>query len=72
MDLIKGINSSELRSIADKFDDYPGEEVDLEQFVKIMHGELAEQPIAQRENFIEQLVDLFNRSNKTNSATIKF
>lgn len=37
-----------------------------------MMKELADQPIAQRENFLEQLVDLFNRSNKTNSETIKF
>ena len=72
LDLIKSINSAELLEIADKFDQYPGEEVDLEQFVKIMHGELADTPVARREDFVEQLVDLFNRSNLTNSETIKF
>lgn len=72
MELIKSINSNELLNIADKFDQYPGEEVDLDQFVKIMHAELADTAVAKREDFIEQLVDLFNRSNLTNSETIRF
>ena len=72
MELIKSINSNELLNIADKFDQYPGEEIDLEQFVKIMHAELSDTGVAKRDDFIEQLVDLFNRSNLTNSETIKF
>ena len=53
MELIKSINSNELLNIADKFDQYPSEEVDLDQFVKIMHAELADTKVAKREDFIE-------------------
>ncbi len=72
MEIIKSVTSNELLNIADKFDQYPAEEVDLQQFVTIMHAELADTNVAKREDFIEQLVDLFNRSNLTNSETIKF
>ena len=51
--LIKKITSNELLNIADKFDQYPSEEVDLHQFVKIMHAELADTKVAKREDFIE-------------------
>ena len=72
MELIKSVTSNELLNIADKFDQYPGEEIDLQQFVKIMHEELADTAVAKREDFVEQLVDLYNRSNLSNSDTIKF
>lgn len=72
LDLIKGISSMELLNIAEKFDQYPGEELDLEQFVNIMKEAIGDTPMSRREDFIQQLVDLFFRSNKTNSATIKF
>ena len=72
MELIKSVTSNELLNIADKFDQYPGEEIDLQQFVKIMHEELADTVVAKREDFVEQLVDLYNRSNLSNSDTIKF
>lgn len=58
---------------------YPGEEVDIQQFVNIMkenleHEEASEtaKALVKNENFIEHIVDLFNRANKTNAPTIKF
>ena len=71
--------------IADRFDAYPGEELDLSMFVETMKEVISEgvKPVAQltpedklpichREDFIQQLVDLFYRSNKLNTPTIKF
>lgn len=72
LDLIKGISSMELLRCAEKFDQYPGEELDLEQFVNVMKEVIRDGAISRREDFIQQLVDLFYRSNKTNSPTIKF
>ena len=72
LDLIKGISSMELLNIAEKFDQYPGEELDLEQFVNIMREVIGDQDLSKREDFIQQLVDLFYRSNKENQPTIKF
>ena len=72
LDLIKGISSMELLNIAEKFDQYPGEELDLEQFVNIMKQVIGDCALSRREDFIQQLVDLFYRSNKTNAETIKF
>jgi len=72
LDLIKGISSMELLNIAEKFDQYPGEELDLQQFVNIMREVIGDCAMARREDYIQQLVDLFYRSNKTNAPTIKF
>ena len=36
LDICKALSSMELLKIADKFDQYPNEELDLEQFVNIM------------------------------------
>ena len=36
LDLTKAISSMDLLSIAEKFDQYPGEELDCEQFITIM------------------------------------
>ena len=60
--------------IADRFDAYPGEELDLSQFVETMKEVISEgdNPIVRRDDFIQQLVDLFYRSNKLNLPTIKF
>jgi len=62
----------ELLNIAEKFDQYPGEELDCEQFVRIMKQVIGDCAMSRRDDFIMQLVDLFFRSNKTNAATIKF
>ena len=72
LDLIKGISSMELLNIAEKFDQYPGEELDLHQFVNIMREVIGDCTMSRREDYIQQLVDLFYRSNKTNAPTIKF
>ena len=62
----------ELLNIAEKFDQYPGEELDCHQFVNIMRQVIGDCAMSKREDFIQQLFDLFFRSNKTNSDTIKF
>ena len=72
LDLIKNISSMDLLAISEQFDYYPGEELDLQQFVKVMKDVMHDNPLCHREDFIQQLVDLFYRSNKTNSQTIKF
>ena len=48
----------------------PGEEVDLDQFVKIMVEVLNDTCLSGREEFITELVDLFFRINKENDDTI--
>ena len=53
LDLIKGISSMELLNIAEKFDQYPGEELDLDQFVKIMKEVIGECAMSAREDFIQ-------------------
>ena len=72
LDLIKNISSMELLAISEQFDYYPGEELDLDQFVKVMKEVMHDNALCKREDFIQQLVDLFYRSNKVNSARIKF
>jgi hypothetical protein len=62
----------ELLNIAEKFDQYPGEELDLHQFIKTMKDVIGDCKISRRDDFYMQLVDLFWRSNKMNLETIKF
>ncbi len=72
LDLIKGISSMELLNIAEKFDCYPGEELDLHQFIKTMKDVIGDCALSRREDFYMQIYDLFYRSNKNNQETIKF
>ena len=72
LDLIKNISSMELLAISEQFNYYPGEELDLDQFVKVMEEILHDNILRKREAFKQSLVDLFFRSNRTNSPTIKF
>ena len=44
LDLVKAISSMELLNIAEKFDQYPGEELDLQQFVNIMKDTFKQPP----------------------------
>jgi len=48
----------------------PGEEVDVEQFVRIMQELLKDSMMVHREEFVTDLVDLFFRINKENDDTI--
>ena len=50
----------------------PGEQVDLDQFVKIMKEVLKDTVLCQREEFISELVDMFYRINKDCKPTIMF
>ena len=52
LDLIKGISSMELLNIAEKFDQYPGEELDLQQFVDIMREVIGDCTMSRREDYI--------------------
>ena len=44
----------------------------MAQFVEVMKEVMYDNVLCKREDFIQQLVDLFYRSNKTNAPTIKF
>ena len=48
----------------------PGEEVDLDQFVKIMKEVLKDTVLCERDEFISELRDMFFRINKENDDTI--
>lgn len=50
----------------------PGEEVDLDQFVKIMREVFKETMLEKRDEFISELVDLFYRINKDCKPAIAF
>ena len=50
----------------------PGEEVDLDQFVKIMKEVLKDTVLCERDEFISELRDMFFRINKENDDTIQF
>lgn len=52
LDLVKAISSMELLNIAEKFDQYPGEELDCEQFVTTMKQIIGECELSRREDFI--------------------
>ena len=55
LDLIKKISSMELLKISEQFDYYPGEELDLQQFVKVMKDIMHanDNEICKREDFIQ-------------------
>ena len=52
LDLIKNITSMDLLAISEQFDYYPGEELDLDQFVKTMTEVMHDNPLRDREDFI--------------------
>lgn len=72
LDVIVNLNSLKLLAIAKQIELYPGEEVDLTQFVTIMKTVLSDSALSIRDDFIQSLVDLFYRCNKSSGSTIKF
>ena len=52
LDLVKAISSMELLNIAEKFDQYPGEELDCEQFVAIMKEIIGDCALSRREDYL--------------------
>jgi hypothetical protein len=50
----------------------PGEEVDVEQFVRIMQELMKDTTLVDREEFISIIYDLFYRINKENDDCISF
>lgn len=65
-DLINNLNSVKLLEISKQFDMMPSEEVDLEDFVRIMKEVLHDTSLIDRDEFLSDLVDLFYRANKSN------
>jgi hypothetical protein len=65
LDLINNLNSIKLLAISEAFEKFPNEQVDLDQFVKIMKEVLEDTKLTTRDEFISDLVDLFYRANKT-------
>ena len=72
IDLINNLNSVKLLQISEQFEMMPGQEVDLDQFVKIMTEVLKDTKLFGRSDFITELVDLFYRINRENDDTIAF
>ena len=66
------MTSYKLLQLSEQFELMPGEEVDLEQFVKIMKELLKSSKIVEKEEFVTVIVDLFYRINKENDLTIGF
>jgi hypothetical protein len=58
--------------ISEKFEIYPNESVDVDQFVNIMKDVLSNTALVDREEFVSELVDLFYRANHMKSDTIRF
>jgi hypothetical protein len=61
-----------LLAISEAFEKFPNEAVDVDQFVKIMKEVLEDSKLTTREEFVQDLVDLFYRANKSHGETIKF
>lgn len=72
LDIIMNLNSLKLLAISKQIEIYPGQEVDLSQFVSIMKTILLGTTLSIRDDFIQSLVDLFYRCNKNSGHTIKF
>lgn len=66
------LNSLKLLAVSKQIELYPDESVDVMQFVTIMKSVMEDSALGKRDDFIQSLVDLFYRCNKTSSSTIKF
>lgn len=72
MELLLNLNSLKLLEISDKFDLYPDEQVTCDEFIDIMASALKESIVCDRDDFLNQLVDLFYRCKKSTSKQLKF
>ena len=72
MELLLNLNSIKLLNISEQFNLYPEGEVLCNEFIEIMKQSLSDSRISQRDDFIQQLVDLFFRCKKTTSNKLKF
>ena len=72
MELLMNLNSIKLLAISEQFNSYPDQNVTVEEFIEIMTKSLADSRISDRDDFVEQLVDLFFRCKKSTSKTLKF
>ena len=72
IDIINNLTSIKLLQLSEQFELMPGEEVDVEQFVKLMQELLKDSQLVDNEEFVTVLVDLFYRINKENDDTIEF
>jgi hypothetical protein len=72
MELLMNLNSIKLLAISEQFNMYPDQNVTVEEFIEIMTKSLSDSRISDRDDFVEQLVDLFFRCKKSTSKTLKF
>ena len=72
MELLMNLNSIKLLAISEQFNMYPDQNVTVEEFIEIMTKALSDSRISDRDDFVEQLVDLFFRCKKSTSKTLKF
>jgi hypothetical protein len=70
--LINNLNSIKLLAVSEAFEAYPNQQVDVDQFVKIMKQVLEDSRLVKKEDFVSNLVDLFYRANKSHGPTIQF
>jgi hypothetical protein len=71
-DVLNIISQPVLLEISKLFALYPDQMVTLDEFVDIMKSVINEARVLQRDDFIQQLVDLFYRCKKTSSKVLKF
>lgn len=72
IDLINNLSQIKLLQISEHFELIPGQEVDLDQFVKIMQTVLRDSELSDRVDFISELVDIFYRIRRDSVQTIRF
>jgi hypothetical protein len=72
IDLINNLSQIKLLQISEHFELIPQQEVDLDQFVKIMQTVLRDSELSDRVDFISELVDIFYRIKRDTKQTIQF
>ena len=78
MELLQNLKTMRLLEVSEKFNLYPDGEVLCNEFIEIMTEALedrdkdARSQISCRDDFIQQLVDLFYRCKQTTSKKLKF
>jgi hypothetical protein len=72
MELLQYLDSVKLLRISKIFQHYPDGEVLCNEFIDLMTESFNEYRIEMRDDFVQQLVDLFFRCKKTTSKRLKF
>lgn len=72
MDMLLNLNSIKLLKISEDFMQFPDNEVLCNEFLDIMQSAFSDCQIRDRDDFTQQLVDLFFRCKKMTSKKLKF